>query len=214
MEKNFWLDKWNRNDIGFHESDINPSLVAFFPKLKEGNTVLVPLCGKTKDMDWLAGQGYKVIGVELSEKACTEFFAERNVTPNISNEKNVKCFEFGNIKLLCGDFFEMEKILFRDVKAIYDCKAMIALPEEMRKKYVTHIKEIIQDSFQILLLVLESNDNGKGPPFSINEAEIKKLYGESFSVRKLQSNVMDSVPERLQKKGYFTLQESVYLLSN
>jgi Thiopurine S-methyltransferase (TPMT). len=35
--------------------------------------VLVPLCGKSLDMDWLLDAGYKVFGIELSNIAIQAF---------------------------------------------------------------------------------------------------------------------------------------------
>ena len=42
-------------------------------------TVLVPLCGKSLDMIWLAQQGHRVIGVELSDVAVESFFSENGL---------------------------------------------------------------------------------------------------------------------------------------
>lgn len=51
MVDKYWLDKWKTNDIAFHEQNINVDLIAYINKLnlKPGDSVFVPLCGKTKD---------------------------------------------------------------------------------------------------------------------------------------------------------------------
>lgn len=33
MEKNFWLNKWETNDIAFHEKEANPNLINYFNQL-------------------------------------------------------------------------------------------------------------------------------------------------------------------------------------
>ncbi len=65
MDKQFWIEKWHANEIGFHQEDVNPYLQTWWDKLQinPGGTVFVPLCGKSRDMLWLLKQGYKVIGI-------------------------------------------------------------------------------------------------------------------------------------------------------
>ena len=85
MHEDFWQERWARNEIGFHLREVNPYLQRHWPDLElaSGAQVLVPLCGKSLDMAWLAGQGYRVLGVELAESAVIAFFAEQELTPEI-----------------------------------------------------------------------------------------------------------------------------------
>ena len=47
MEPSFWHDKWERRDLGFHQSEINPLLQRHWPRLgpAAGAGVFVPLAG-------------------------------------------------------------------------------------------------------------------------------------------------------------------------
>ena len=78
MDADFWLQKWQEGQIGFHRHDVMPLLQKHWPSLQlpEASRVLVPLCGKSLDMHWLAAQGHRVLGVELSPLAVTQFFDE------------------------------------------------------------------------------------------------------------------------------------------
>ena len=71
MKSDFWLEKWQANDIAFHEPEGNEALPTLWPRLgvSPTSTVFVPLCGKSVDLLWLARQGHRVIGVELSPLA-------------------------------------------------------------------------------------------------------------------------------------------------
>jgi thiopurine S-methyltransferase len=88
MDKNFWLEKWARSEIGFHEPGGNRFLQRWWPELAVpvGTTVLVPLCGKSTDMWWLRQRGYRVLGVELSEQAVQAFFEEHGLAPRTEQE--------------------------------------------------------------------------------------------------------------------------------
>ncbi len=78
MGKDFWLNRWNQNEIGWHQTEVEPALIEWATHLKPGR-ILVPLCGKSLDMVWLRDQGFKVVGVELSAIACETFFRENNI---------------------------------------------------------------------------------------------------------------------------------------
>ena len=71
MEEAFWQARWAQGQIGFHLQEVNPYLQQHWPSLSiaPGSQVLVPLCGKSLDMAWLAGQGLRVLGVELADRA-------------------------------------------------------------------------------------------------------------------------------------------------
>jgi len=66
QDPQFWHNKWQSGEIGFHLEDVNPALVKHWPSLDidKDCEVLVPLCGKTLDMVWLRQQGHTVLGVE------------------------------------------------------------------------------------------------------------------------------------------------------
>jgi len=74
MDAAFWHEKWQNKQIGFHLDDVNPLLVTHFDALglQAGQTVFLPLCGKTLDIAWLLGNGFQVRGVELHEPAIIE----------------------------------------------------------------------------------------------------------------------------------------------
>ena len=78
MEPTFWQQRWQTNQIGFHEATPHPLLLRHWPRLTlaPGSRVFVPLCGKSLDLLWLRTQGHEVIGVELSAIGVDAFFAE------------------------------------------------------------------------------------------------------------------------------------------
>ncbi|MBV1885856.1 MAG: thiopurine S-methyltransferase, partial [Parvibaculaceae bacterium] len=86
MEASFWHQRWQKNEIGFHQSDTDAQLVKHFPQLQlqAGNRVFLPLCGKTLDIAWMLDQGYQVAGAELSEIAIEQLFTALAIEPKIN----------------------------------------------------------------------------------------------------------------------------------
>lgn len=80
-----WSQSWNLpagKNPGFHRQDVNPLLVKHLPRLfgsdpPTGLTVLVPLCGKSRDLIYLCHQGLDVVGVEGITRAISELKAEQ-----------------------------------------------------------------------------------------------------------------------------------------
>ncbi len=83
MDAEFWKQRWENNQTGFHLDEVNPFLPRFWSQLHlpEKGKVFVPLCGKSLDLLWLREQGHDVCGVELSPLAVQQFFAEQGLQP-------------------------------------------------------------------------------------------------------------------------------------
>jgi thiopurine S-methyltransferase len=157
----------------------------------EGN-VLVPLCGKTKDLFWLANHGMTVWGNELSPIACDAIVKE-NKRKYIKYKYNehLNLYDLNTLKIYQGDFFKMNADMMHDLPKmdlIYDRAALVALPYEMRRKYATHLLSFLKPQGKILLISLQYPTGAMdGPPFSVPEKEIKELY-YGFKIEKLQSH--------------------------
>lgn len=212
MNNEYWLKKWELGDIAFHEQDITNDLKLYIEKLalNEGDSIFVPLCGKTKDLVWLADKGFHVIGVELSSIACNEFFEELQISPTVTKQNKFIKYQYKNIVILCGNLFDLIKDDLPLVKAIYDCKALIALPTDIRIRYVKHLVSCFGTKIRILLLTRETTCDVKPPPFPVNKNEVEFLYSPYFSVQQLKHISVSNIPERLLKKGYAEMMESVY----
>lgn len=188
MQANFWHDMWASGKVGFHQSDMNEFLTDYWQRLglTGDETVLVPLCGKSLDMLWLAKQGHRVLGVELSQQALNEFLTENGVTAQPIQHTHYCGYELENMRLLCGDFFHLTPEECQDVKAVYDRAAIVALPPEMRAQYVAHLRAILPKGTSYLMITMEYDQNlVSGPPFSVPEAEVCQLFSGVDSIEKV-----------------------------
>jgi thiopurine S-methyltransferase len=216
MKKDFWLERWEREEIGFHQNEVNPHLCEIWPELNlaRGSSVFVPLCGKSEDMLWLREQGLQVLGVELSAIAVQAFFKENGYIPqHISDGKFDRC-EADSIRILCGDFFDLSRDDMAKVSAVYDRASLIALPPEMRVRYVRHLVSILPPAIQILLITVDyPQPEMQGPPFSVSSGEVEALYRDYAEVRLLtQIEVLAKNP-RFQQRGLSRLRESIFQLT-
>lgn len=210
MEHNFWLERWEKREIGFHEDRANRLLVEHFAELAlaPGSRVFVPLCGKSLDIHWLLGQGYRVVGAELSTIAVAELFAELGLEPRKTLYDSFTHYSAPNIDIYQGDLFALNAATLGPVDAIYDRAALVALPDEVRRSYTQHLSTISGAAPQLLITFVYDQNVMLGPPFSISEAEVQQHYGQLYDICALQNCAVDG-----GLKGVCPAQETVWLLS-
>jgi thiopurine S-methyltransferase len=209
MDASFWHNKWKNNEIAFHRNSPNPLLVDHIKtlSLKEGDVIFIPLCGKTLDIAWLLSNGYRVAGVELVESAIEQLFADLQIAPKISIVGEIKHYSAKNIDIYVGDIFAVSHELLGPVDAIYDRAALVALPEELRRRYTAHLIEITNKSPQLLIAYHYDQNIVQGPPFSISNEEVSQHYNKCYNLTLIVSTDVEG-----GMKGKCEAKENVWLL--
>lgn len=189
MQANFWHEKWQANQIGFHRETPNPLLVDHLNALSlaQGARVFVPLCGKTRDIAWLMSQGHRVAGGELSEIAIQQLFEELGIAPQVSSVGALKLYTADGIDIFVGDIFDLTAEVLGQVDAVFDRAALVALPLEMRLRYSAHLARITQNAPQLLITFAYDQAVMSGPPFSVTGSEVSEHYGGTYDIEKLDS---------------------------
>ncbi len=209
MEENFWHNKWEKKEIGFHEKNPNQNLIHHFSKLspKQNDRIFVPLCGKTLDIHWLLKNGFRVVGAELNQTAVKELFEELNLVPEIKKIDSLEIYSSKNIDIFLGNIFHLKKELLGKVDFIYDRAALVALPIDLRKNYTKHILEISENSPQLLICYEYDQSKIDGPPFSISDEELKSHYDKNYSLELISKNELES-----GMKGKTKATENIWIL--
>ncbi len=215
MHPDFWLQRWHDGQIGFHRDEVMPLLQKHWPELHlpQGSRVLVPLCGKTLDMHWLAAQGHRVLGVELSPLAVEQFFAEAGITPQREHGPSGEHYRAGPIEIICGDAFALDETLLADIAGVYDRAALIALPAQLRQQYRDTLYARLPPGCQGVLITLEyPQDEKQGPPFSVEQPEVERLFAAPWQSALLERrDILDQQPD-FRAQGVSALSTAVYRL--
>ncbi|WP_055076747.1 thiopurine S-methyltransferase [Pseudanabaena sp. 'Roaring Creek'] len=211
MDASFWHQKWEKNDIAFHNREANSLLVKYFKELSlvKGSLVFVPLCGKTLDISWLLSNGYRVAGAELSKIAIEQLFVELGVEPQISRIGELERYSAIDIDIFVGDIFHLSGEMLGVVDAIYDRAALVALPEALRNQYTTHLMKITHKAPQLLICYEYDQSSMAGPPFAISNEEVSQHYLGTYNLTLLSSTTVDG-----GLKGKCAARENVWLLQN
>lgn len=207
MKHEFWHDKWQKNEIGFHLNQPHSLLVKYIDSLnlEKNNRIFLPLCGKSLDIHWLLAQGYHLIGIDLSPIAIEELMAELAIPFTERKLEKLTYYHHPQIDLFVGDFFELTSSNIGKIDAIYDRAALVALPEEMRTDYAQHLMQISNQATQLLISFEYDQSVMAGPPFSISPQQLKDYYSKQY-----QLQLLDSQTELL--KGKVDAEEKIWLL--
>lgn len=214
MDPDFWHQRWRDNQIGFHQERVTQLLERYWPQVgaRRGSRVFVPLCGKTLDMPWLAAQGHRVLGVELSQLAVDRFFAEHGLVPEVHESRYGRHHVAGAIEIVCGDVFALDAALLSGCDAVFDRAALIALPPELRRRYA-EVYAQLPAGCRGLLVTLEYPQHEKsGPPFSVEQVEVEALFGRGWSPELLERRDILAEQPQFAAEGVTVLSTCAYRL--
>ena len=210
-----WLEFWANNETNWHSDVVTQELEKYLGllKLESGDTVFVPLCGKSLDMIYMLNRGFSVIGVEVSEIGIKQFFHENGLDFTISKVGEFDLYSAKNIEIYCGDFFSLTSKHLCGVKAVFDRKSLIALDRNLRQKYVKHLNDIISLGVRILLITLHyPKHQMSGPPFSVDKSEVESLFSMAFNYQELKPFQDIENGLKLARSGVDYIENAAYCL--
>ena len=216
MEPNYWLERWQRNETGWHLAGPNPWLVEYEQRLglSPGDKVFVPLCGKSEDLIWLRAQGWHPLGIELSRQAIEQFHAEQRIEVVGQGCGVLQTWESDSLCIYCGDVFDLLPEDLQGAKAVWDRAALVALNPEQRKRYAAHLARLLPSGSRMLLVTFDYEQSEMdGPPFAVLESEVSALFDANFTREALGRKDVFSNNARFKERGMTRLFEEGWLLT-
>jgi thiopurine S-methyltransferase len=243
-----WSQRWTDNKLGWHKTEPHQFLIKYGSELvpqflgtdegvtcladekdpKEKVRIFVPLCGKTMDMAFLAHHTSvdEVVGCDGIRKALTDFSEEHDDLgiEEVSSVGAFDSFKGKGITLLKGNHFELDdEVTGGKFDGILDRASIVAINPDLREKYVDIMGQLIKPGGSILLVTVDRREGtqegmGAGPPFSVDDKEIQRLYANLDwvdSVTKLEEcdEFQDEESKsRYTMQGVDSLFELVYVI--
>ena len=213
MRHSDWESRWSEGRVAFHQPDVSPLLARHAGRVfgdPGPARVLVPLCGKSLDMVFLAERGAEVVGVEYVERAVQEFFAERGLAPKVVGDPPE--FRSGPFTLLVDDIFEVGVDRTGPIDAVLDRAALIALDAATRPHYAAHLAALLGPGAGVLLITLDYDQRRMdGPPFAVSHDEVRRLFSADFTVEALEQG--DGMDENFRARGLPEIREAAFALT-
>ena len=211
----YWLQRWHEGRTGWHNDQPMSLLLKHWPALEipPRTQVLVPLCGKSPDLLWLAAQECLVLGVELSPLAVEQFFAGNKLTPRSRTEADGERWTAASIEIINGDIFNVDAETLDACGAVYDRAALIALPAPMRERYVREVYGKLPGGCRGLLITLDYPPHEMdGPPFAVGNEEVHSLFDAEWDVELLERQDLPTSQPPFSAHGVTALHTSAYRL--
>jgi len=213
MKAEDWLEKWRIQQIGFHQDAVHTDLVREAPTFLDGgpHRILVPLCGKTLDLDWLVRQGHEVVGIELSSIAAQAVFTESGRSFEIRHQDGLEIYEGHGLTVVCGDLFRVEPAHVGQPDRVWDRAAMVALSPETRSAYAAKIRELAAPG-QVLMNAFAYDQRLRdGPPWSLPEDQVRAHYDNVEILH--QEDQVDSIRQAWRDLGITSWITTTYLIT-
>lgn len=215
MDQQFWIERWQKGETAFNQPAAHDLLARHWASLEiaSDGAVLVPLCGKSVDMVWLAEQGHGVIGAELSPLAVQDFFQERGLDATAEREGAFDVYKTGPFAIWCGDFLALPRGATQAVAGVYDRAALVALPSDLKVRYVEKLNAVLPKAAPIFLVSLDYPAGAfEGPPFSTPPDEVRALFEATHEIAILESRDALETSPALKQRGVPRLTETIYVL--
>lgn len=207
MEKDFWNARWQRGEIGFHARQVNRDLedafAALYPDATRPSRALVPLCGKSLDLHWLAARADAVLGVEFVEAAAAAFFDEWGVVPSREAQPSGPLRRHANLGILCADFYAVAPAEAGPADFWYDRAALIALPPKDRARYVAQLARLVAPGARGIAVTIDYAPSLRGgPPFALPDDAFETLFEGAFEATRLWRRPVEDPPRGLEGAAF------------
>lgn len=199
MNPEYWLAAWDEGRTGFHGDVVHPTLPTWQEMFLGGGPhhVLVPLCGKTLDLAWMAALGHDVVGVELAQKAIVALHEREGRAPAVSERGAFHAWSSPGLTILAGDVFDLTPAVAGPIDRVWDRAALVALDPERRVRYVALLRTLLEPGAIVLLETFDYEQAQKpGPPHAVPEAEVRALWAGAQVDRLAERDAAEDVRPR------------------
>ena len=171
---------------------VNSSVVAkIFSEMVEDRNIslLLPMCGRSPDLLWLAEQGHTVTGIEWSERAVKQFFQDSEVMYSTEECRFTSGDKLGSIyrgvdvpvTIYCADLFSLKgHSSIGKFDCIWDHGSVGSFhPEKsQRADYVAVCDSMLKPGGKILLSTFDYEQSEHAAfPFACSERDVHEMYG-------------------------------------
>ena len=198
------LDTKETLETAWHRKYVSPMLIKHYHEFTSGRRnrrILVPLCGKSLDMIWLADQGHTVFGVEMIRKAIETFFEEKKIT---IRRKHRAYFSRGYLILIECSIFDLSREVYHNkFDCIWDrgaCTVITVMNEARLRQYVDVLLTSLQsdERYFVRTFRCESGKNEGEWVSHLPEDKLLELYGDRCEVGLVEQDNIKNDPALLE----------------
>lgn len=196
LNQEYWDTQYKVKATGWDIGSVSGPIKTIIDTLENKNSsILIPGCGNSYEAEYLLKQGFTN-------------FTVIDIAPTLVAAISEKFADNENIKVILGDFFELEGKYDLIIEQTFFC----ALSPTMRQKYVWKMHQLLSDNGKIKG-VLFNRDFDVSPPFGGNKAEYEQLFAAAFDLVKLEL-CQNSIEKRTNSELVIDFQKNTKVLVN
>lgn len=169
---------------------VDPILMKHITELTAGRSnlrIFVPMCGKTRDMLWLAERGHAITGAEINARYIMAFFRDAALEYELRSEQikpkrnvNVYAAKGHDITLYQCDIFDYSVEVSGQFDAIWDQSAIPVINEmgsKRLKQYTSLMQSLLKPDGRHMVEICKHGAN------FVDSKMLKSLFGGKCDVR-------------------------------
>lgn len=196
LNQEYWDTQYKVKATGWDIGSVSGPIKTIVDALENKNSsILIPGCGNSYEAEYLLKQGFTNVTVI-------------DIAPTLVAAISEKFADNENIKVVLGDFFELEGKYDLIIEQTFFC----ALPPTMRQKYVWKMHQLLAENGKIEGLLF-NRDFDVSPPFGGNKAEYEQLFTAAFDLVKLEL-CQNSIEKRTNTELVIDFQKNTKVLVN
>jgi SAM-dependent methyltransferase len=191
LGKDFWNDKYLKNNIGWDLENVSPPIAAYFDQVENKELkILIPGAGNSHEAEHLFNHGFKNITViDLSPTAIQNF--------------KIRVPEFPKENTLVGDFFHLGGYFDIILEQTFFC----ALNKSLRPQYAEKTTQLLSPKGKLLGLMFNAPLNQDHPPFGGDIQEYQSLFSPYYNIVSMEP-CYNSHPSRDGKEIWVKMETS------
>lgn len=182
-----WETRFAADDTPWERHDLHPAMLAWAKagEFAPGSRVIIPGCGRSPELAFLAAQGVNVTGADLSPTALA---AQRKTLDAAGLDAT----------LLEGDVLAHRPDTPYD--AVYEQTFLCAIPPRLRSDYERALIEWLKPGGRLLALFMQKNVLG-GPPYGCALPAMHELFPHTRWIWPSDSELINYPHPSLNNKG-------------
>ena len=191
MNREFWEQKYGKNELGWDIGHISPPLKSYIDQLEDRQKkILVPGAGNGYEVAYLHRQGFtQVYALDFASQPLE---ALKKEVPDMPDNHFIQ-----------ADFFKWEKECF---DLILEQTFFCAQTPSQRRNYVTKMHSLLRPGGKLAGLLFDFPLTKQGPPFGGSLEEYRELFGSLFTIRVLE-RAYNSIPQRQGNELFFIFEK-------
>lgn len=207
MDRDYWKKRWRDGNTGWHANRVHPTLVSMYEQfnLSDHYHFLLPLCGKSFDIDWLFLKGHAVTGIETATEPIFEVAKRLGIDWSMDQIGPFTRYNYDNLQIFQGDFFALKELSFYNIDVVFDRGAFVAIDPSKRQAYADIYKWMRPKKIGMVLRMREIHEDQDGPPFSFVDQELNSYLTDRFDIKDFYEPSIeeDQNPDRYPKAQFW-----------